>query len=58
MSKSMEKKLQDLHKQVLIVLADYQTTRDPLHFSRNEGRRVEVAQRIIDNAKLIFAKKS
>lgn len=50
----MEALCQALTRQVLIVLADYQTTQDSLYFSRNESRRVEVAQRIEDNARLIF----
>lgn len=35
--------------QVLLVLADYQTTRDAHAFGRQEGVRLEVAKRIIDN---------
>lgn len=55
--KKLEEVLNELRGQVLIVLADYQTTKDPLHFARHESRRVEVAERIIANARLILETK-
>jgi hypothetical protein len=40
--------------QVLLVLADYQSTRgDALGFSRNEGIRLEVAKRLLDNLRAV-----
>ncbi len=53
----IEAKINELRKQVLIVLADYQTTEDSLYFARKEARRIEVATRIEDNARLIFGAK-
>lgn len=49
-----DEKLAALKNQILIVLADYQSCKnDDFAFSRREGTRIEVADRILNNLKLI-----
>lgn len=50
--RELEAKLEQLKEQALIVLADYQSM--SAEFVRKEGVRIEMAGRIINNARLIF----